>query len=154
MQHQGEPGEKIVSTNRKARHDFTILETYEAGIVLKGPEVKSLRQGSANLSEGYASVVNGEVWLVGAHISPYEHGSDANVDPTRRRKLLLHKKEIRKISGQIRDRSLTLVPLKLYFRGGNAKVQIGLARGKKQYDKRHDIAKRDAERAIRRKLAR
>jgi len=153
MRQQEEVGEKIVSTNRKARHDFTILETYEAGIVLKGPEVKSLRSGNASLVDGYASIMGGEVWLVGTHIGPYEHGSYANVEPTRRRKLLLHKNEIRKISGQTKDRSLTLVPLKLYFRGGVAKIQLGLARGKKEYDKRHDIAKRDAERMIRRRLA-
>ncbi len=146
--------EQIVTTNRKARHDYTILDTYEAGIVLTGTEVKSLRLGNANLSDGYAIVRNGEVWLNGMHISPYQQGSYANVDPVRSRKLLLHKKEIRKLLGRLDEQGLTLVPLKLYFRRSLAKVLLGVARGKRAYDKRHDIAKREAERAIRQRYAR
>ncbi len=147
-------GEKLVTTNRRARHDYTILETYEAGIVLTGTEVKSLRQGNANLSNGYAMVRNGEVWLIGMHISPYEQGSYSNVDPVRNRKLLLHKKEIRKLLSKTAEKGLTLLPLQVYFKNKVAKVVIGIGRGKKAYDKRHDIAKRDIERAIRQRYAR
>jgi len=147
-------GERLVTTNRKARHDYTILETYEAGIVLTGTEAKSLRLGSANLSNGYAMVRNGEVWIVGMHISPYEQGSYSNVDPIRNRKLLLHKKEIRKLLNRTAEQGLTLVPLKVYFKNKVAKVLIGIGKGKKAYDKRHDIAKRDVERAIRQRYAR
>jgi len=154
MVERGEAGERLVTTNRKARHDYAILETYEAGIVLKGPEVKSLRQGNASLVDGYAMIKDGEVWLVGTHISPYEHGNDANVDPTRNRKLLLHSKEIKKLIGKTGARGTTLIPLKLYFKNGVAKVLLGLARAKKVYDKRQELAKRDAERAIRQRLAR
>lgn len=154
MEENREAGEKLVTTNRKARHDYTILETYEAGLVLKGTEVKSLRRGNANLADGYAMIRGGEVWLVGAHISPYEHGSYANVEATRNRKLLLHKKEIRKLVGKTGERGLTLVPLKMYFKNGVAKVLLGLARGKHAYDKREDIARREAERSIRQRLSR
>ncbi len=154
MADQEESGEKVVTTNRKARHDYTVLETFEAGIVLKGPEVKSLRQGNANLSDGYAKLKSGEVWLFGMHISPYEQGSYANVDPIRDRKLLLHKKEIRKIFTKLEQKGLTLIPLKVYFKNNIAKVLIGLGQGKKSYDKRHDIAKRDVERSIRQRYAR
>ena len=146
--------EKIVTTNRKARHEYFILDTYEAGIVLKGTEVKSLRQGNANLTDGYALLRNGEVWLQGMHISPYEQGSYANVDPVRDRKLLLHRNEIRKLIGRIQEKGLTLIPLKVYFKRNIAKVQLGVCKGKKQYDKRHDIAERDAERDLRRHYAR
>jgi SsrA-binding protein len=146
--------EKLVSTNRKARHEYHVLDTYEAGIVLKGTEVKSLRQGSANLTEGYAILKQGEIWLLGMHISPYEKGSYANVDPLRDRKLLLHKSEIRRIAGKISEKGLTLVPLKVYFKKSVAKVLIGVCKGKKEYDKRHAIAQRDAERDIRRQYAR
>jgi len=146
--------ERLVTTNRKARHDYAILDTYEAGIVLKGTEVKSLRLRNANLSEGYATVKNGEVWLFGMHISPYQQGSYANVDPVRIRKLLLHKKEIRRLLGRLDEKGLTLVPLKVYFKKNLAKVLLGLARGKKAYDKRQDIARRDSERAIRQRYAR
>jgi len=149
-----ETSEKLVATNRKARHDYAILETFEAGIVLKGTEVKSLRRGNANLVDGYAVIKAGEVWLVGMHISPYEHGSYSNVEPTRSRKLLLHRNEIRKLLTKTKERGLTLVPLKVYFKNGVAKVLIGLAKGKNVYDKRHDIAKREAERTIRQRLAR
>jgi SsrA-binding protein len=147
-------GERLVTTNRRARHDYTILETYEAGIVLTGTEAKSLRLGNANLSSGYAMVRNGEVWLVGMHISPYEQGSYSNVDPVRNRKLLLHKKEIRKLLNRTAEQGLTLVPLQVYFKNKVAKILIGIGKGKKAYDKRHDIAKRDVERAIRQRYAR
>ena len=151
---QDDTEEKIVTTNRKARHEYFVLDTYEAGIVLKGTEVKSLRQGNANLSDGYAVLKNGEVWLLGMHISPYEQGSYANVDPVRERKLLFHRNEIRRLVGKIQEKGLTLVPLKVYFKRNIAKVLIGVCKGKKSYDKRHDIARRDAERDLRRHLAR
>jgi SsrA-binding protein len=146
-------GEKLVSTNRKARHEYEILETYEAGIVLKGTEVKSLRLGNANLSDGYAIIKNGEVWLLGMHISPYDRGSYANVDPVRTRKLLLHKSEIRKLVGRTAERGLALVPLKVYFKNNLTKVLIGVGRGKRAYDKRRAIARREVEREVRRKYA-
>jgi|SRR5436309_9026641 len=146
--------EKVVATNRKARHDYEILDTYEAGIVLTGTEVKSLRQGNANLSDSYAVLKNGELWLLGMHISPYDQGSYANVDPLRGRKLLLHKKEILKLAGKTSSKGLTLVPLRVYFTHNIAKVLLGLARGKKEYDRREDIAKREAERSIRQRLRR
>lgn len=154
MAEQDAAGEHLVTTNRKARHDYTILDTYEAGIVLKGTEVKSLRQGNANLSDGYALIKNGEVWLVGMHVNPYEQGSYANVDPLRTRKLLLHRKEIRKLAGKLVDKGLTLIPLKVYFKNSVAKVLLGVARGKRAYDKRQDIAKRETERRIRQRYAR
>jgi SsrA-binding protein len=154
MKEGAEAGEKLIATNRKARHEYTVLDTFEAGIVLKGPEVKSLRRGNANLSDGYVMIREGEAWLVGTHISPYEQGSYANVEPTRNRKLLLHKQEIRKFLARTKERGLTLIPLKMYFKNGVAKVLVGLAHGKTQYDKRHDIAKREAERTIRQRLAR
>lgn len=146
--------EKTIATNRKARYDYTIVETVEAGLVLRGAEVKSLRQGNASLVDGYANIKGSEVWLVGIHINPYEHGSIRDYDPTRSRKLLLHKKEIRKLFGTLNQRGLTVIPLKLYFRSGVAKVLLGVARGKKEHDKRQDISKRDAERAIRQRMAR
>jgi SsrA-binding protein len=154
MKTSGESGEKIIATNRKARHEYTVLETVEAGIVLKGTEVKSLRQGNVNLADGYAMIKNGEVWLHGMHVTPYERGSYTNVDPLRPRKLLLHKKEIRKLIGRTAEKGLTLIPLQLYFRTSVAKILLGVCRGKKEYDKRHDIARRDAERDIRRNYAR
>ncbi|MBI5471655.1 MAG: SsrA-binding protein SmpB [Ignavibacteriae bacterium] len=154
MAQQAESDELLVTTNRKARHDYSILETYEAGIVLKGTEVKSLRQGRANLTDGYALLKNGEMWLLGMHVSPYDQGSYANVDPVRSRKLLFHKKEIRKLAGKLQQKGLTLVPLKVYFKNNVAKVLIGVAQGKKSYDKRADIAEREVKRDIRRKYAR
>ncbi len=154
MTAKDEAGEKIVTTNRKARHEYTVLDTVEAGLVLKGTEVKSLREGNANLTDGYALIKNGEMWLLGMHVNPYKHGSFANVDPLRNRKLLLHKKEIRKLIGKTVDRGVTLVPLKVYFKKNIAKVLLGVCRGKKEYDKRHDIAARETERDIRRKYAR
>jgi SsrA-binding protein len=147
-------GEKLVTTNRKARYDYTILDTYEAGIVLTGTEVKSLRQGKANLTDGYAMLKNGEMWLFGMHVSPYEQGSYSNVDPVRSRKLLLHKKEIRKLVAKLQQSGLTLVPLKVYFKNNLAKVLLGVAQGKKSYDKRAAIAEREMKRDIKRKYAR
>jgi SsrA-binding protein len=154
MAAQDERDQKPVTTNRKARHEFSVLDTYETGIVLTGTEVKSLRQGNVNLTDSYALLKEGEVWLLGMHISPYAHGSYSNVDPLRSRKLLLHRKEIRKIASHLREKGLTLIPLKLYFFHGLAKLQLGVCRGKREYDKRQDIAKREADRAIRRHLAR
>lgn len=146
--------EKLVTTNRKARHDYAILDTYEAGLVLKGTEVKSLRQGKANLTDGYAMLKNGEMWLMGMHISPYEQGSYSNVEPTRSRKLLLHKQEIRKLVAKMQQKGLTIVPLKIYFKHNVAKVLIGVAQGRKSYDKRAAIAEREMKRDVRRKYAR
>lgn len=141
---------KIITENRKARHDYHIEETYEAGIVLTGTEVKSLRAGRANLRDSYGEIRQGEVYLVNAHISPYEQGNRFNHDPKRPRKLLLHRAEINRLAGRVQQKGLTLVPLRLYFKGGRAKVEIALARGKKLYDRREDIAARDAEREMRR----
>jgi SsrA-binding protein len=138
---------KIIANNKKARHDYFIEETYEAGMVLTGTEIKSLRQGRVNLKESYAKVDNGELVVFGMHISPYEQGNRFNVDPLRPRKLLLHKQEIRKLIGYTTLKGLTIVPLNIYLNGrGLAKMEIGVARGKKLYDKRDDMAKRDAER--------
>ena len=148
------PDEKIVVRNRKASHDYFVLDRYEAGIVLKGTEVKSLRQGNANLQDGYAVVKDGEVWLIGLHISPFEKGNINNHDPKRDRKLLLHKQEIRRMFGKLSQKGLTLVPLRIYFNKKVAKVELAVARGKKDYDKRETIAKRDAERHMRREYAR
>ncbi len=142
----------MIVNNRKARHEFHILETFEAGIVLHGTEVKSLRNGKSNLKESYACVKREEVYLCNVHISPYSHGNMNNHIPMRERKLLLHRKEIRKLIGKTQEKGLTLVPLKLYFKNGKVKVQIAIARGKKTYDKRHDIAKRDSDREIKRIL--
>lgn len=138
--------EKNITVNRKARFEYSIIETYETGIVLTGTEVKALRQGKANLVDSYGSVKNGEVWLVSANISIYEQGNINNHEPTRSRKLLLNKKEIRKLSSKIKEKGYTLVPLRLYFKNGKIKVEMALAKGKKVYDKRETIAKRDYER--------
>ncbi|MGI6257388.1 MAG: SsrA-binding protein SmpB [Anaerovoracaceae bacterium] len=140
---------KIVANNKKARHDFFIEESYEAGIVLTGTEIKSIRQGKVNIKESFAKVEKGEVFLYGMHISPYDHGNIFNVDPLRPRKLLLHKKEIRKLIGYIQQKGLTLVPLNLYINeDGRAKLELGVAKGKKIHDKRADIAKKDADRRM------
>src|SRR5207249_11663748 len=136
-------GDRTISTNRRARHEYEILETLEAGLVLRGTEVKSLRDGQVNFKDSYATVRNGEAWLRGCHISPYSHGTDANHEPERDRKLLLHKREITRISGKISERGLTLVPLRLYFKDGRAKVELGLARGKKLHDKRSALRERE-----------
>lgn len=146
--------DRAVATNRKARHEYVVLDSFEAGIVLTGTEVKSLRLGNANIAEAWAQIKNGEVWLNDMHVSPYEQGSYANVDPLRKRKLLLHRKEIRKISGRLGEAGLTLVPLKVYFHNRHAKVLIGICRGKREHDRRDDIARREAERDIRRNYAR
>jgi len=143
---------KILAQNKKARHDYFILETFEAGIELFGTEVKSVRQGKVNMTDAYASIVNGEVWLKGMHISPYEMGNIFNKDPLRERRLLLHKKEIRKLLGQIKQDGHSLVPLSVYLKGSLVKVSIALAKGKKLYDKRDDIAKKDAKRNMERVL--
>ena len=145
-------GEKLIVDNRRARHDYHLLDRYEAGIVLTGTEVKSLRDGRASLQQAYADVREGEAWLVGAHISVYEQGNIANHDPDRDRKLLLHKKELASLAGKVAQRGLTLVPTKLYFKGGRAKVELALARGKEQRDKRRDIARREADRDMVRAL--
>ena len=140
--------EKLIATNRKAFHNFSILETYEAGLVLRGTEVKSLRESQVNFKDCYATIDNNEAWLVGCHISPYHHGSDANHDPVRKRKLLLHRREIARLLGKIAERGLTLVPLRLYFKEGRAKVELGLARGKKLHDKRASIRERESRREM------
>jgi SsrA-binding protein len=142
--------ERVVTTNRKARHDYHILESLETGISLTGTEIKSVREAAVTLTEGFAQLRNGEIWLVGVHISPYKQGSYANVDPMRERRLLLHRKEIRKLASKLADKGTTLVPLKIYFKGNKAKLQLGLCRGKREYDRREDIRTRDAERDLRR----
>lgn len=144
--------EKLAISNKKAFHDYEILEKFEAGLVLNGTEVKSLRQGRANFKDSYAKVMDGELWIVNFHITPYDHGGYSNHDPVRRRKLLLHKFELKKLVSKIEERGLTVVPLRIYFKGSYAKMQIGLARGKKFYDKRKDIANRDMVRDTQREL--
>lgn len=143
---------KIVAENRKARHDYFIEEKYEAGIALKGTEVKSLRAGKVSLRDSYAEVSHGEIFLHNMHISPYDQGNRFNHDPKRTRKLLLHKQEIKRLLGQTTQKGLTLIPLRLYFKKGRAKIELALARGKRLYDKREDLARRDAEREIARAL--
>jgi SsrA-binding protein len=144
--------EKNITVNRKARHEYSILQTFETGIVLVGTEVKSLRQGKANLVDSYAKLKNSEVWLVNLHISEYSQGNINNHDPKRDRKLLLNKSEIRKLIGKTKEKGLTLVPLRLYFKKGKVKLELALAKGKKVYDKRKDIAKRDFQRDQERKI--
>ena len=140
--------------NRRARHEYHILESFEAGLVLTGTEVKSIRTGGASLSEAYARVRNGEAWLMGMHVLPYKQGSFSNLEPTRPRKLLLHKAEIVRLQSRVAEKGLTIVPLRLYFTRGIAKVQLGIARGKKLWDKRADVARRDVEREIARHVRR
>ena len=137
---------KLVANNKKAYHDYFIEEKYETGVVLHGTEVKSLRMGKCSIKEAFVRIENGEVYVYGMHISPYEKGNIFNRDPLRPKKLLMHKQEIHKLSGKLADKGLTLVPLQVYFKNGRAKVEIGLARGKKLYDKRQDIAKKDQRR--------
>ena len=139
---------KIIVDNRKARHDYFLVEKFEAGIVLVGTEVKSLRAGRANLKDSYAQIDDGELYLYNMHISPYEHGSFSNVDPTRKRKLLMHKREIMRLLGKVKEKGLTLVPTKLYFSNGMVKVEIALAQGKKLHDKRASQKEKDAKREI------
>ncbi len=143
-----EAGDRPIATNRRARHEYEILETVEAGLVLRGTEVKSLRAGLVNFKDSYASVRNGEGWLLGCHINPYSHGTDANHDPERDRKLLLHKKEIDRLGGKVSEKGLTLVPLRLYFKDGRAKIELGLARGKKLHDKRATLREREVRREM------
>ncbi|RJQ45086.1 MAG: SsrA-binding protein SmpB [Nitrospiraceae bacterium] len=146
--------ENVVATNRKAYHDYHIQETYEAGISLLGTEVKSLREGKANLKDSYAILKDNELFLLNCHISPYSHGNILNHDPLRTRKLLLHRKEIDRLLGNITQKGFTLIPLKIYFKGGRAKVELGLARGKRQYEKREAIKEREARREIERHMRR
>ena len=143
-----EPKSRVLISNRKARYEYFILETLEAGIVLSGTEVKSIRMGNANLQDSFAVLRNGEVWVEGMHISPYEQGTTNSHDPKRKRKLLLQKKEIRKLAVKGNEKGLTLVPLSVYFKGPYAKVELGVARGKKTFDKRQAIAERDAKRNL------
>jgi SsrA-binding protein len=144
-------GDRVVISNRKARYDYFVLETYECGIVLKGPEVKSIRNGRANLQDGYARIDSGEVWLFGMHVSPYEF-SRGDLDPVRPRKLLLHHKQILELARATEERGTTLVPLSVYFKDGRAKVELAVARGKAKYDKRQAIAERDAKRETQRAM--
>ena len=145
-------GRKIIAENRKARHDYFVIENYECGIELFGTEVKSLRAGTVNLKDSYCEVDKGELFALGIHISPYEQGNIFNKDPLRPKKLLMHKREIMKLAGLVSREGYTLVPLSLYFKGSYVKVDLGLCKGKKLYDKRDDIAKRDADRVIERQM--
>jgi SsrA-binding protein len=149
-----EKGRKVVASNKKARHDYTILDTYEAGLALTGTEVKSLRAGRASLVDAFGHISNGEIFLHGMHIPEYVHGTWTNHEPRRTRKLLLNRLEISRLVGKMQESGLTLVPLSVYFADGWAKVELGLARGKKTYDKRQDLAKRDADREIQRVVGR
>ena len=149
-----ETGRKLVAQNKKARHDYAIEDTYEAGIVLTGTEVKSLRQGRCSLVDAYASVQDGEVWLIGVHIPEYTEGTWNNHEPRRTRKLLMHKGEILRLIGKTKESGLALVPLSLYFKDGRAKVEIGLGKGRKAYDKRQLLSQRDADREIRKAVGR
>ena len=149
-----ERGRKLIAQNRRARHDWSVLDTYETGIVLSGTEVKSLRQGKATLTDGFATVDDGEVWLRNVHIPEYAQGTWTNHEPRRSRKLLLHKQEIERLLGKVKESGLSLIPLSMYFSDGKAKVELALARGKKAHDKRQDMAKRDAQREIERAIGR
>jgi SsrA-binding protein len=142
--------EKLICQNKKARHNYSIEDTYEAGIALVGTEVKSLREGRANLGDSYGKIRNGEVFLVDAHISPYSHANRFNHDPLRTRKLLLHKKEIRRLIGKVQEKGFTLIPLRLYFSNGKAKVELGLGKGKKLFDKRETLKRKTMERDMER----
>jgi SsrA-binding protein len=147
-------GKKIIASNRRARHDYTIESTVEAGLVLTGTEVKSLRAGRATLAEGYGQIIDNEAWLYGVHIPEYTQGTWTNHEPRRTRKLLLHRKEIDRLASSVNERGLTLIPLSLYFSGGKVKIELGLGRGKRSYDKRQDLARRDAAREVERELRR
>ncbi|WP_156754191.1 SsrA-binding protein SmpB [Actinokineospora pegani] len=149
-----ERGNKVIASNRKARHDYAVVDTYEAGMVLVGTEVKSLREGRASLVDAFATVDDGEIYLRNLHIPEYTQGTWTNHEPRRTRKLLLHKGEILRLVGKIKENSLTLVPLSLYFKDGKVKVELALAKGKKSYDKRQDLAKRDANREIAKTMGR
>jgi SsrA-binding protein len=147
-----EAGDRMVANNKKAYHDYFVEDSFEAGIALHGTEVKSLRMGKCSIKESFVKIENGEVFIYGMHISPYEKGNIFNKDPLRIKKLLLHKYEINKIQGKLAEKGFTLVPLKVYFKGSLVKVAIGLAKGKKQYDKRQDIAKKDQRREAQREF--
>lgn len=148
----GEEGRKVVARNRKARHEYEVLETLDAGLVLKGPEVKSIRDGKVSFQDAFARVEGGEVWLYSLHISPYEQANRNNEDPLRPRKLLLHKHEIRRLVGKVEEKGLTLVPLEIYFARGFAKVTLALARGRKLHDKREELKRRVQDREARRAM--
>ncbi|HIC90150.1 MAG TPA: SsrA-binding protein SmpB [Anaerolineae bacterium] len=143
-------GNRTIAQNRKARHEYIVEEIYEAGIALTGTEIKSIREGRVSIRESFATIRDGEVWLLNMHIAPYEHGNRQNHDPRRPRKLLLHRREINRIAGRITEKGWTLVPLKLYLKDNLAKIELGLARGKRRYDKRQAVAKRDYDREMRR----
>jgi SsrA-binding protein len=145
-------GEKLIADNRRARHDYHLLDRFEAGLVLTGSEVKSLRQGQASLTHAFADIRDGEAWLIGAHIAPYEQASLGSHDPDRDRKLLLNRREIAALTGELHEKGLTLVPTRLYFKAGRVKIELALGRGKSGRDKREDLAKRDANREIEREL--
>jgi SsrA-binding protein len=145
---------KVVATNRKARHEYLILDTYEAGLALQGSEIKSIRAGQISLAQAYVSIDGQDAWLLNAHVAPYEQASIFNHDPLRPRKLLLHRSEIRKMWESVRQKGTTIIPLRVYIKDGLAKIEIAVARGKKLYDKRADIAKRDVERDLERQLRR
>jgi SsrA-binding protein len=145
-------GEKLIADNRRARHDYHLLDRFEAGVVLTGTEVKVLRDGKATLQQAYAEVRDGEAWLVGLHVPEYTQGNSSNHEPDRARKLLLHRREIDRLYGQVREKGFTLVPTKLYFKDGRVKVELALARGKELHDKRRDIASREAKRQMEREL--
>jgi len=147
MASQGD-GDRTIATNRRARHDYEILETVEAGLVLRGTEVKSLRGSHVTFKDAFATVRNSELWLIGCHINPYSHGTDANHEPERDRKLLLHRREISRLTGKVAERGLTLIPLRLYFKSGRAKLEIGLGRGKKLHDKRSALRERETKREM------
>ncbi|MCH5339582.1 MAG: SsrA-binding protein SmpB [Acetatifactor sp.] len=142
----GKEAQKLIANNKKAYHDYFIDETYEAGVALHGTEVKSMRMGKCSIKESFIRIENGEVFVYGMHVSPYEKGNIFNKDPLRIKKLLMHKYEINKLQGKIKEKGYTLVPLQVYFKNGKVKVEVGLARGKKLYDKREDIAKKDQKR--------
>jgi SsrA-binding protein len=151
---QPAPPTKLIAQNRRARYDYSIEDTFEAGLALTGTEVKSCREGRVSLTDAYATVRDGEAWLIGCHISPYSHGNRANHEPTRPRKLLLHRGEIELLERKLTQEGRTLVPLRLYFKHGLAKVELGVGRGKRRHDKREAIASRDAERRMRQQLGR
>lgn len=146
------PGDKVITTNRRAYHDYFVDEKVEAGIVLTGTEIKSVRDGKITLSDGYARINNGEAWLENVYVAPYEQGARENPEPRRRRKLLMHRREIVDLGAKVSQKGFTLIPLRVYLKGGRAKLEIGLARGKHTYDKRQSIAERDSKREIERAL--
>jgi len=148
----GDDGRKVAARNRKARHQYEVLETFEAGLVLKGPEVKSIRDGKVAFQDSFARLEGGEVWLHSLHISPYEQANRANEDPVRPRKLLMHRHEIRRLVGKVEEKGLTLVPLEIFFSRGYAKVKLALARGRKLHDKREELKRRDQDREARRAM--